>query len=81
MRYEVKNRKEFQYSLSLEGRGEGPAPRRMQDKALNLTWFRGEGDLGSFYGLMDVKRDGLDSFTLCSGRSTLSDFFLMRRRS
>jgi len=24
------------------GRGVGPAPRRMQDEVLNLTWFRGE---------------------------------------
>lgn len=30
--------------LGPEGGGRGPAPRRMQGKALNLTWFRGGGD-------------------------------------
>jgi len=29
---------------SLDGRGWGPAPRWIQDHALNLTWFRGEGE-------------------------------------
>jgi len=31
-------------TLPLEGGGAGPAPRRVQDKALNLLWFRGGGD-------------------------------------
>jgi len=31
------------YSLSPWGEGGGPAPRGVQDKAPNLTWFRGEG--------------------------------------
>src|SRR3972149_314972 len=29
--------------MPFEGGGVGPAPRGMQDKALNLTWFRGWG--------------------------------------
>jgi len=28
----------------LRGEGKGPAPRRVQDKALNLLWFRGGGE-------------------------------------
>ncbi len=30
-------------TLPLEGGGKSPAQRRVQDKALNLTWFRGWG--------------------------------------
>jgi hypothetical protein len=33
------------YPLPLDGGGYGPAPRRMQDLALNLIWFRGGGEL------------------------------------
>jgi len=32
-------------SLPLDGGGLGPAPRRVQDKALNLIWFGGGGDV------------------------------------
>jgi len=30
-------------TLPLEGGGKSPAPRRVQDDALNLTWFGGWG--------------------------------------
>ena len=37
------------YDTASEGGGEGPAPRRVQDKALNLTWFRGGGGSGDYF--------------------------------
>jgi hypothetical protein len=37
-------RRRINDTLPLEGGGCGPAPRRMQDKVLNLTWFRGGGE-------------------------------------
>jgi hypothetical protein len=37
------------YDTVSEGGGRGPAPRGVQDKALNLTWFRGGGDLGDYF--------------------------------
>jgi hypothetical protein len=40
----------------LDGGGTGPAPRRVQGKALNLTWFRGGGENGIFPHLQGGKR-------------------------
>jgi hypothetical protein len=33
----------------LRGEGESPAPRGVQGFALNLTWFRGGGDLEDYF--------------------------------
>jgi hypothetical protein len=35
-----------------EASGVSPAPRRVQDSALNLTWFRGGGDVTLFIGFL-----------------------------
>ena len=50
------------YDTPSEGGGEGPAPRRVQDKALNLTWFRGGGGSGDYFTA--ARGEGVSEWTL-----------------
>ena len=50
------------YDTASEGGGEGPAPRRVQDKALNLTWFRGGGGSGDYFTAS--RGEGVSEWTL-----------------
>jgi len=50
------------YDTASEGGGEGPALRRVQDKALNLTWFRGGGDSGDYFTA--ARGEGVSEWTL-----------------